>query len=71
MEWLTQDMLRKMASNKASSLGADSTTKAYKAMMGRKIPGADSSYIYILASDTKEIIPKLHKYYFEDDQEEE
>ncbi|MBM4104409.1 MAG: hypothetical protein FJ263_10265 [Planctomycetes bacterium] len=64
MEWLTQDKLRKMTATKSSQLGFGSNTNAYKALMGRKIPGADASYIYTMPADTEQVIKKLHKYYF-------
>ncbi len=64
MEWLTQDKLRKMTATKASQLGYHSNTLAYKAIMGRKIPGADESYIYQMPEDTKDLVRDLHEYYF-------
>ena len=64
MEWLTQQHFRKMTATKSSQFGFGSNTNAYKALMGRKIPGADSSYIYTMPADTEQVINKLHKYYF-------
>jgi integrase len=64
MEWLTHEKLRKMTATKSSQLGFGSTSNAYKALMGRKIPGADSSYIYRMPADTEPLINELHKYYF-------
>ncbi len=64
MEWLTQEKLRKMTATKSSQLGFGSNTNAYKALMGRKIPGSDRSYIYTMPADTEHVINELHKYYF-------
>jgi integrase len=64
MEWLTQEKLRKITATKSSQIGFGSNTNAYKALMGRKIPGADRSYIYTMPADTEQVINELHKYYF-------
>jgi integrase len=64
MEWLTQEKLKKITATKSSQMGFGSNTNAYKALMGRKIPGADRSYIYRMPADTEQLIKELHKYYF-------